>query len=220
MHARTHVRASTHTQTHTQTDTDTDTDTHTHTDTQVTFQHTNMCLLALILQHSCLLGLHHHHPNPLPPCTIALPHPRLHLPAPFQPQHCPHTTPSPPHDIATTPSPSCTIVAHNASHPITSNVRPLPTLLPPITLALYMLSAIIILHYRSHCYHPPPSLHCHGTTAALHSHLQPPAQPCGSSTPLSPTLHHPEPPVPHGVVAQHPHCPLAVVTLHPHSPIQ
>ena len=128
IHACAHTRAHTHIHTHTQT--------HRHTDTQVTLQHSDMCLLALNLQHSCLFGLHQ--PAPSPSHTIVSPHhcpptfaslPPCILPAPTL---SPHRTITATWHYHLTTSPFCTIVAYI---PITPYVHPLPTLLPPVILA-------------------------------------------------------------------------------------
>ena len=95
-----------------------------------------MCLLALNLQHSCLLGLHQ--PAPSQSHTIVSPH---HCPPTFAslppcilqaPTLSPHRTITAIWHYHLTPSPFCTIVAYI---PITPYVHPLPTLLPPVILA-------------------------------------------------------------------------------------
>jgi hypothetical protein len=159
------------------------TQTHRHPYTQVTLQHPNMCLLALNLQHSCLLGLHQ--PAPSPSLTMVSPHHRPPtsapcLPASFQPPPCHHTTPSPPHGIA-------------SSH----HHRFAPSLLTSPSPHMSMLSPHC-------CPHHPSSLSCTADLSVVIQRpqctvalppcavtLQPPAQPCASSTPLPPTLHHP-----------------------------
>ena len=145
-----------------------------------------MCLLALNLQHSCLLGLHQ--PAPSPSHTIVSPH---HCPPTFASlPSCilPAPTLSPHHTITATwhyhltPSPFCTIVAYI---PITPMSILSPHCCPPSSL----LPAIIILHYRSLCCRPAPSLHC--STATLRSH--PPA-PRAALCQLNATAPHTSPP--------------------------
>ena len=154
---------------------------------------------------------------PSPTCTIPIPYHCLPAPLPSYIRVPASLHPSSPH-IITTPHHN----RHMALPPHTITIAPSlltspsphmsilsPHCCPPSSL----LPAIIILHYRSLCCRPAPSLHC--STATLHSHPPAPAQPCATSTQLPPTLRHPVlPSVPHGIFAQHPYCPLAVITLH------
>ena len=127
-----------------------------------------MCLLALNLQYSCLFGLHQ--PAPSPSHTIVSPHhcpptfaslPPCILPAPTL---SPHSTITATWHYHLTPSPFCTIVAYI---PITPMSILSPHCCPPSSL----LPAIIILHYRTLCCRPAPSLHC--STATLQPQRSP-----------------------------------------------
>jgi hypothetical protein len=203
MRARTRARTHRYTHRHKHTDTQT----HISTSDTPADQHVPPCPQLAALMSSW----------PSPTCTIPIPYHCFPTPLPSY-IHVPASLhPSSPH-IITTP--------HHNSH---------MALLP---------HTIAILHHRcSHPHHPirPSSPHtvtprhpCYQTSLSCttdlsvvvqHPHctvalppcavtFQPPAQPCATSTQLPPTLHHPVPSVPHGIIAQQHNCPLAVVTLH------
>jgi len=113
--ANTHIHACAHTRAHTHIHTHTQTHRHTDTNTRVTLQHTNMCHLALNLQHSCLFGLHQ--PAPSPSHTIVSPH---HCPPTFAslpPCILPAPTLSPHSTITATWHYHLTILHHRCLHP-------------------------------------------------------------------------------------------------------
>ena len=157
-----------------------------------------MCLLALNLQHSCLLGLHQ--PAPSPSHTIVSPHHCPPTSASLPPCILPAPTLSPHHTITTTwhrhlaPSPFCTIVAHI---PITPFVHPLPTLLPPVILATshhypalqisLLSSSALTATLRGHPPAPRAAL-CQLNATASHT-----SPPCTLSTPWR---HRPAPSLP------------------------